>query len=251
MAAAAKVQKLGGGVWGHNVPLSNKDFTWYFLYHGLHNRGVDIISKDQSKVTFNTPQAAAALQFYADLITNKVQPPVGQYDREAGVSLFKAGRIAFVHDEPLSPRGLPRGEAPVQVGTSSTPWVQAGSARSSRRRGTGSWPRRARTRMPHGSSSSSSPRTRSRARSASTTAGHPSAATSTRPKTPRRARLTRRSSASTRTSSRAGTGCPRARRWPSSPTSTARRSRPRPPARCRSRPRLAKAQKDGTAVLKS
>ena len=52
-AAALKVQKLGGGVWGHNVPLSNKDFTWYFLYHGLHNRGVDIISKDQSKVTFS------------------------------------------------------------------------------------------------------------------------------------------------------------------------------------------------------
>ncbi len=101
MAAAAKVQKLGGGVWGHNVPLSNKDFTWYFLYHGIHNHGTDIISKDQSKVTFNNAKAAAALQFYVDLITNKVQPPVGQYDREAGVSLFKAGRIAFLHDEPL------------------------------------------------------------------------------------------------------------------------------------------------------
>jgi multiple sugar transport system substrate-binding protein len=101
-AAAVKVQALGGGVWGHNVPLSNKDFTWYFLYHGIHNRGVDIISKDQSKVTFNAPQAASALQFYADLVNKwKVQPPVGQYDREAGVSLFKAGRIAFLHDEPL------------------------------------------------------------------------------------------------------------------------------------------------------
>jgi multiple sugar transport system substrate-binding protein len=101
-AAALKVQKLGGGVWGHSVPLTNKDFTWYFLYHGLHNRGVDIISKDQSKVTFNVPQAAAALQFYVDLVNKwKVQPPVGQYDREAGVSLFKAGRIGFVHDEPL------------------------------------------------------------------------------------------------------------------------------------------------------
>jgi len=101
MAAAVKIAKLGGGVWGHNVPLSNKDFTWYFLYHGLHNRGIDIISKDQSKVTFSDPKAAAALQFYVDLITNKAQPPVGQYDREAGVSLFKAGRIGFLHDEPL------------------------------------------------------------------------------------------------------------------------------------------------------
>ena len=101
-AAAAKVQALGGGVWGHNVPLSNKDFTWYFLYHGLHNHGTDIISKDGKSVTFNNAQAAAALQFYADLVLKrKVQPPVGQYDREAGVSLFKAGRIGFLHDEPL------------------------------------------------------------------------------------------------------------------------------------------------------
>jgi multiple sugar transport system substrate-binding protein len=101
-AAAVKVQKLGGGVWGHNVPLSNKDFAWYFLYSGLHNHGTDIIAKDQSKVTFNNPQAAAALQFYVDLVNKwKVQPPVGQYDREAGVSLFKAGRIGFLHDEPL------------------------------------------------------------------------------------------------------------------------------------------------------
>ncbi len=101
-AAAQKVQKLGGGVWGHIVPLSNKDFTWYFLYHGLHNRGVDIISKDQSKITFSTRQAVSALQFYADLVNKwKVSPPVGQYDREAGVSLFKAGRVGFLHDEPL------------------------------------------------------------------------------------------------------------------------------------------------------
>jgi ABC-type glycerol-3-phosphate transport system substrate-binding protein len=97
-----KVQALGGGVWGHNVPLSNKDFTWYFLYHGIHNRGVDIISKDQSRVTFNTAPVIAATQSAVDLILKqKVQPPVGQYDREAGVALFKGGRVAFLHDEPL------------------------------------------------------------------------------------------------------------------------------------------------------
>jgi multiple sugar transport system substrate-binding protein len=100
-AAAAKVQALGGGVWGHNVPLSNKDFTWYFLYHDIHNRGTDIISKDQKSVTFSNGAQAAALQGAVDLVLKyKVQPPVGQYDREAGISLFKAGRIGFIHDEP-------------------------------------------------------------------------------------------------------------------------------------------------------
>jgi len=101
-AAALKVQALGNGVWGHNVPLTNADFTWYFLYHGIHNRGIDIISADQSKVTFNDPRAANALQFYADLVNKyKVQPPVGQYNRDAALALFQAGRIGFLHDEPL------------------------------------------------------------------------------------------------------------------------------------------------------
>ena len=101
-AAALKVQALGNGVWGHNVPLTNADFTWYFLYHGIHNRGIDIISADQSKVTFNDPRAANALQFYADLVNKyKVQPPVGQYTRDAALALFQAGRIGFLHDEPL------------------------------------------------------------------------------------------------------------------------------------------------------
>ncbi len=102
LASAKKIQALGNGVWGHNVPLSNKDFTWYFLYHGIHNHGTDIISPKGNAVTFANKRAAAALQFYADLVNkHKVQPPVGQYDREAGVSLFKAGRIGFLHDEPL------------------------------------------------------------------------------------------------------------------------------------------------------
>jgi ABC-type glycerol-3-phosphate transport system substrate-binding protein len=92
MAAAVKISKLGGGVWGHNVPLSNKDFAWYFTYSGLHNHGTDIISADQSKVTFNNSKAAAALQFYVDMVTNKAQPPVGQYDRDAALALFQAGR---------------------------------------------------------------------------------------------------------------------------------------------------------------
>jgi multiple sugar transport system substrate-binding protein len=100
-AAAKKVQALGGGVWAHTVPLTNKDFTWYFLYHDIHNRGTDIISKDQKSVTFNNAAQAAALQASVDLVLkDKTQPPVGQYDREAGISLFKAGRVGFIHDEP-------------------------------------------------------------------------------------------------------------------------------------------------------
>src|SRR3984893_4749515 len=100
-AAAAKVNKAPN-VWGFQVPMTDKDFTWYFHYCNIHNRGGDIVSKDGSRVTFNTAPVIQATQASVDLILkDKVQPPVGQYDREAGVSLFKAGGIAFLHDEPL------------------------------------------------------------------------------------------------------------------------------------------------------
>jgi multiple sugar transport system substrate-binding protein len=101
-AAAQVMQKGGSGNWGYQVPMTNKDFNWYFQYHNIHNWGVDIISPDGQSVTFTKPGNVAALQGEVNLfLKDKSAPPVGQYDREAGVSLFKAGRIAFLHDEPL------------------------------------------------------------------------------------------------------------------------------------------------------
>jgi ABC-type glycerol-3-phosphate transport system substrate-binding protein len=102
-AAASQVMAKGGsGVWGYQVPMTDKDFNWYFQYHNIHNWGVDIISPDGKSVTFNKAGNAHALQAEVDLfLKQKAAPPVGQYDRDGGVSLFKAGRIAFLHDEPL------------------------------------------------------------------------------------------------------------------------------------------------------
>jgi multiple sugar transport system substrate-binding protein len=101
-AAAVKVKASDSNIWGYQTPMTDKDFNWYFQYHNIHNRGGEIISKDGTKVTFNTAANIAATQAAVDLILkHKVQPPVGQYDREAGVALFKAGRIAFLEDEPL------------------------------------------------------------------------------------------------------------------------------------------------------
>jgi multiple sugar transport system substrate-binding protein len=102
LAAACRKVSDAPNTWGFQVPMTDKDFTWYFHYSNVHNRGGDIISKDGKKVTFNTPAVIQATQASVDLILkDKVQPPVGQYDREAGVALFKGGRIAFLQDEPL------------------------------------------------------------------------------------------------------------------------------------------------------
>jgi multiple sugar transport system substrate-binding protein len=99
-AAARKVTTPN--VWGFTVPMTDQDFTWYFHYHSIHNRGGDIVSKDGSRVTFNTAPVIQATQASVDLILkDKVQPPVGQYNRNAGIALFEAGRVAFLHDEPL------------------------------------------------------------------------------------------------------------------------------------------------------
>jgi ABC-type glycerol-3-phosphate transport system substrate-binding protein len=102
-AAATQVMKNGGsGVWGYQVPMTNKDFNWYFQYHNIHNWGVDIISPGGKSVTFTAPGNVHALQAEVDLFLKyKAAPPVGQYSRDDGVSLFKAGRVAFLHDEPL------------------------------------------------------------------------------------------------------------------------------------------------------
>ena len=174
MAAAAKVTKLGNGVWGHNVPLSNKDFTWYFLYHGLHNRGIDIISKDQSKVTFNDPQATAALQFYVDLITStrcsrrsasttarpacRCSRPGGSAScttSRCGSPVFRAEKLPFKWDF-VNPVGVER---------------QADDLLDDRPLGDGVEEQEQGRRL--GASSSSCPRRRSRTGSARTTAGRP------------------------------------------------------------------------------
>jgi ABC-type glycerol-3-phosphate transport system substrate-binding protein len=102
LVAAAKKVTDAPNTWGFNVPMTDKDFTWYFHYHNIHNWGGDVISKDLSKATFTSTPVRRATQIAVDLIQkHKVQPPVGQYDREAAIALFKGGRIAFIQDEPL------------------------------------------------------------------------------------------------------------------------------------------------------
>jgi ABC-type glycerol-3-phosphate transport system substrate-binding protein len=88
--------------WGFHVTQTTKDFNWYFNLQNVHNLGGDIIAEDYSGVTINSDPVIQATQVAADLIlTQKIQPPVGAYDREGGISLFKQGKLAVILDEPL------------------------------------------------------------------------------------------------------------------------------------------------------
>ena len=51
--------------------------------------------------TINSQPVIDATQWAADLIlVEKIQPPVGAYNREGGVSLFSQGKVAVLLDEP-------------------------------------------------------------------------------------------------------------------------------------------------------
>ena len=101
IAAARAVEENTEAV-GFHVPMTVTDFNWYFNLQNAHNFGGDIISEDFTSATIDSEPVRAATQFSADLIcTEEVQPQIGQYNREAGISLFKGGQLAMLLDEPL------------------------------------------------------------------------------------------------------------------------------------------------------
>ena len=101
IAAAAAVQNPPD-VWGFYTPTTAVDFGWYFNLQNVHNFGGDIISDDLSAATIDSPAVHDATDYAVDLICGaQVQPPLGQYNREGAIDLFRAGKLAFLLDEPL------------------------------------------------------------------------------------------------------------------------------------------------------
>ncbi len=101
IAAALAVQENTDAI-GFHVPMTTVDFNWYFNLQNAHNFGGDIVSDDYTSATIDSEAVRQATQFGVDLIcTHGVQPQIGQYNREEGISLFKGGQLAMLLDEPL------------------------------------------------------------------------------------------------------------------------------------------------------
>ncbi len=101
IAAAQAVEENTDAI-GFHVPMTTVDFNWYFNLQNAHNFGGDIVSDDYTSATIDSDAVRQATQFSTDLIcTHGVQPPIGQYNREEGISLFKGGQLAMLLDEPL------------------------------------------------------------------------------------------------------------------------------------------------------
>ncbi len=102
LIAAAQAVEANTDATGFHVPMTTVDFNWYFNLQNVHNFGGDIVSDDYTAATLDSDAVRQATQFGADLIcTHGVQPPIGQYNREEGISLFKGGQLAMLLDEPL------------------------------------------------------------------------------------------------------------------------------------------------------
>jgi len=104
VAAAIMADQAAQGnddVWGFYTPRTVSDFNWYFQLQDVKNRGGDILSADGKSATFDTDAVKDAATAAAALICEaEVQPPNGLYNREAAIELFKAGKLAFILDEP-------------------------------------------------------------------------------------------------------------------------------------------------------
>ncbi len=102
LIAAAQAVEANTDAIGFHVPMTTVDFNWYFNLQNVHNFGGDIISEDYTAATIDSDAVRQATQFGVDLIcTHGIQPPIGQYNREEGISLFKGGQLAMLLDEPL------------------------------------------------------------------------------------------------------------------------------------------------------
>jgi multiple sugar transport system substrate-binding protein len=101
VAAGQKVTNAPA-VWGFNTPMDVTDSNWYFNYQNVHDFGGDIFSKNAQQATFTTAPVVNATTYAANnILKYKIQPPLGEYNRDGGIALFTGGRLAFLLDEPL------------------------------------------------------------------------------------------------------------------------------------------------------
>ncbi|OJX43829.1 MAG: hypothetical protein BGO78_02370 [Chloroflexi bacterium 44-23] len=86
-------------------------------FHGsqwIYENGGDLLSPDNKTVTFNSPEAVEAIQFYADLMTDQsaIYWGLDQGERIQGI---KDGRIAMFSDGPYN-MGIMKSAAPEMAG---------------------------------------------------------------------------------------------------------------------------------------
>jgi multiple sugar transport system substrate-binding protein len=93
MDIAKKLTK--GDQYGYVFPATYAGRGYQDYLSWLYSAGGQMISDDQTKAAFNSPEGKASLQFIVDMFNNKVVPPSGQYDDVTQEDLFMRGKAGM------------------------------------------------------------------------------------------------------------------------------------------------------------
>jgi ABC-type glycerol-3-phosphate transport system substrate-binding protein len=98
MREAAK-ELTAGNVWGYSIPTTFADYAYQELSNYIFNAGTQFVAEDGTQGAIDTPEVVEAMELLRQMhVVDKSTPPPGQYDRLSREALFRAGRIAILHD---------------------------------------------------------------------------------------------------------------------------------------------------------
>jgi ABC-type glycerol-3-phosphate transport system substrate-binding protein len=98
MRQAAK-ELTGGKVYGYSVPTSFPDYAHQELTNYIFNAGTQYVAPDGVTGALDTPEVVEAMELLRQMhVVDKSTPRPGEYDRLGREALFRAGRLAILHD---------------------------------------------------------------------------------------------------------------------------------------------------------
>ncbi|TDD86185.1 ABC transporter substrate-binding protein [Actinomadura darangshiensis] len=100
-AAAKKLTDPGKSVYGTAYPVSGGEDTVWRLWPMLWQQGGGILTPDNKKAAFNTPQAAAALDLWRGMARDDKSVYLDQ-NGEKFLPLFQSGKVAMVVTGPFA-----------------------------------------------------------------------------------------------------------------------------------------------------
>jgi ABC-type glycerol-3-phosphate transport system substrate-binding protein len=98
MREAAR-ELTGGNVYGYSIPTTFSEYGYQELSNYIFNAGTQFVAEDGEEGALDTPEVVEAMELLRQMhVEDKSTPTPGQYDRLGREALFRAGRIAILHD---------------------------------------------------------------------------------------------------------------------------------------------------------
>jgi len=92
---AKKLTNPAKGVWGFAGNLGDEQATYY---NTIFQNGGYVIAEDKKSSGFDKPETIGGLQFWSDMIKEKVSPTFAQMTETSPANLFESGKLAMITD---------------------------------------------------------------------------------------------------------------------------------------------------------